>query len=165
MEDVKGIWYLISSSYLNLLLCVVPFGFASYYLKWNATLVFSLNLAGLIPLALIMGAVTEDLAIRFGDVVGGLLNATFGNIVEMILAIVALQKGLYVVVASSLLGSILSNLLLVLGMCFLVGGVKYKVQSFNQQATKACASLLFLSCIAIILPTLVHQLMDKREEA
>lgn len=75
-----------------------------------------------------MGAVTEDLAIRFGDVVGGLLNATFGNIVEMILAIVALQKGLYVVVASSLLGSILSNLLLVLGrLCKITAKVATRV--------------------------------------
>lgn len=73
------------------------------------------NFLALIPLALLLGDVTEDLAVRFGDTVGGLLNATFGNVVEMILSIAALQQGLYTVVAASLLGSILSNLLLVLG--------------------------------------------------
>lgn len=73
------------------------------------------NFMALIPLALLLGDVTEDLAVRFGDTVGGLLNATFGNVVEMILSIAALQQGLYTVVAASLLGSILSNLLLVLG--------------------------------------------------
>ena len=67
------------------------------------------------PLALLLGDVTEDLALRFGDVIGGLLNATFGNVVELILSMSALQRGLLNVVAMSLLGSILSNLLLVLG--------------------------------------------------
>lgn len=74
------------------------------------------NIIGLIPLALILGEITEDLAVRFGPTIGGLLNATFGNVVELILSIVALTKGLYTVVAASLVGSILSNLLLVLGM-------------------------------------------------
>ena len=74
------------------------------------------NIVGLVPLALVLGEVTEDLAIRFGDVVGGLLNATFGNVVELILSIAALTKGLYTVVAMSLIGSVLSNLLLVMGM-------------------------------------------------
>lgn len=84
----------------------------------NAACVCALqNFLALIPLALLLGDVTEDLAVRFGDTVGGLLNATFGNVVEMILSIAALQQGLYTVVSSSLLGSILSNLLLVLGEC------------------------------------------------
>ena len=73
------------------------------------------NFLSLIPLALTLGDVTEDLALRFGDIVGGLLNATFGNIVEVIVSIAALEKGLYTVVATSLIGSVLSNLLLVLG--------------------------------------------------
>ncbi len=76
---------------------------------------FLQNILGLVPLALLLGDVTEDLALRFGDVIGGLLNATFGNVVELILSIAALAKGLFVVVAYSLIGSVLSNLLLVLG--------------------------------------------------
>lgn len=69
------------------------------------------------PLALVLGEVTEDLAVRFGDTIGGLLNATFGNVVELVLSLAALSKGLFTVVAMSLIGSILSNLLLVLGRC------------------------------------------------
>eukprot|EP00878_Enallax_costatus_P035619 GHUV01039799.1.p1 GENE.GHUV01039799.1~~GHUV01039799.1.p1 ORF type:complete len:196 (+),score=46.74 GHUV01039799.1:1681-2268(+) len=111
------------------------------------------NFLALIPLALLLGDVTEDLAVRFGDTVGGLLNATFGNVVEMILSIAALRQGLYTVVSSSLLGSILSNLLLVLGCCFLFGGIRFKTQSFNAVANQATSSLLFLSCIGIIIPT------------
>ena len=74
------------------------------------------NFLALLPLALVLGEVTEDLAVRFGDTIGGLLNATFGNVVELILSIAALTKGLFTVVAMSLIGSILSNLLLVLGL-------------------------------------------------
>ena len=73
------------------------------------------NFVALVPLALVLGEVTEDLAVRFGDTVGGLLNATFGNVVELVLSLAALSRGLYTVVAMSLIGSILSNLLLVLG--------------------------------------------------
>ena len=81
------------------------------------------NIIGLIPLALILGEITEDLAVRFGPTVGGLLNATFGNVVELILSIVALTKELYTVVAASLIGSILSNLLLVLGALLVCSNV------------------------------------------
>ena len=87
-----------------------------FYLTAENAMLSLQNIVGLIPLALILGEITEDLAVRFGPTVGGLLNATFGNVVELILSIVALTKGLYTVVASSLVGSILSNLLLVLGM-------------------------------------------------
>ena len=83
-----------------------------------------------------------DLALRFGNVIGGLLNATFGNIVEVILSIAALERGLYVVVATSLVGSVLSNLLLVLGCCFLFGGMYYKIQTFNATSNRATSSLL-----------------------
>ena len=78
------------------------------------------NFIALIPLALMLGEITEDLATRFGDIIGGLLNATFGNVVELILSIAALTKGLYTVVAMSLIGSILSNLLLVMGEPLLI---------------------------------------------
>lgn len=108
---------MLLSSSLNFLMLCVPLGIAAQYCNWGATAVFILNFLALIPLALLLGDVTEDLAVRFGDTVGGLLNATFGNVVEMILSIAALQQGLYTVVAASLLGSILSNLLLVLGGC------------------------------------------------
>ena len=113
--DATAIYGLIMSSWLNILLVTAPLGIVAHFLHWSPIAVFLLNFAALIPLALLLGEVTEDLAVRFGSTVGGLLNATFGNVVELILSIAALTKGLYVVIAASLIGSILSNLLLVLG--------------------------------------------------
>jgi hypothetical protein len=152
-RDVKFIWRMLSSSYLNLLLLAMPIGILGGILRAPPLLVFSSNFLALLPLALILGEITEDLAVRFGDAIGGLLNATFGNVVEMILGLAALSQGLYSVVAASLLGSILSNLLLVLGCCFLFGGIKHKIQLFNALANKVSSSLLFLASIAIIIPT------------
>merc|ERR1719262_1830381 len=94
-------------------------------------IVFSTNFMAIVPLAAILGAATESLAIHTGQMVGGLLNATFGNAVEMIVTINAIRAGLVSVVQGSLLGSILSNLLLVLGMAFFVAGVKTKESRFN----------------------------------
>lgn len=122
-RDAAALGGMLLSSWFNVLLVCVPLGVAAWGLRWGPIAVFALNFFALVPLALLLGDVTEDLALRFGDVVGGLLNATFGNVVEVILAIAALMKGLYTVVATSLLGSILSNLLLVLGCCFLFGGL------------------------------------------
>ena len=87
---------------------------------------FLLNFIVLIPLAKLLGIATEEIALRTNDTVGGLLNATFGNLIEMIISILALQKGLLRVVQASLMGSILGNMLLVLGLSFLMGGLKYK---------------------------------------
>jgi hypothetical protein len=114
-SDLHTTRHMITNSWVNLLLLCLPLGFFAGATNGAPGLVFGANFIALIPLALILGEVTEDLAIRFGDTVGGLLNATFGNIVEMLLSIAALRRGLYTVVATSLLGSILSNLLLVLG--------------------------------------------------
>ncbi|KAL3154685.1 hypothetical protein ABBQ38_011234 [Trebouxia sp. C0009 RCD-2024] len=152
-SDVKAIYGLIMSSWMNVLLVMAPLGILSHYLHWGPVAVFLLNFAALIPLALLLGEVTEDLAVRFGSTIGGLLNATFGNVVELILSIAALTKGLYVVIAASLIGSILSNLLLVLGCCFLLGGAKHKHQKFNTMLNKACCSLLLLACIGLVIPT------------
>eukprot|EP00879_Flechtneria_rotunda_P016911 GHRR01017703.1.p1 GENE.GHRR01017703.1~~GHRR01017703.1.p1 ORF type:complete len:229 (+),score=54.05 GHRR01017703.1:305-991(+) len=114
-RDFTAVKDMVLSSKLNVMMVCVPLGIAAELLHWGAYPTFILNFLALIPLALLLGDVTEDLAARFGDTVGGLLNATFGNVVEMILSIAALRQGLYQVVSSSLLGSILSNLLLVLG--------------------------------------------------
>lgn len=152
-NDAKALLGLLTSSWLNLMLLVVPVGWICHFCHVNSIVVFVLNIVGLVPLALILGEITEDLAVRFGPTIGGLLNATFGNVVELILSIVALTKGLYTVVAASLVGSILSNLLLVLGCCFLIGGVKHKTQKFSATVNKASCSLLFLACIAIVIPT------------
>jgi len=99
-----------------------------------------------------LGDATEEIAIRTGQTIGGLLNATFGNAVELILGIIALTKGLIRVVQASLLGSILSNLLLVLGMCFVAGGSQYTTQNFNDVAANSAGSLLLVACFGIIIP-------------
>eukprot|EP00198_Chlamydomonas_reinhardtii_P007601 XP_001696938.1 CAX family of cation antiporters, membrane protein [Chlamydomonas reinhardtii] len=150
---------IVFSSYINLMLLCAPLGWASAYFKWGAVATFSLNFLALIPLALILGDITEDLAVRFGDVVGGLINATFGNVVEVMVSLFALFKNLFTVVAASLLGSILSNLLLVMGCSFLLGGMYHSVQTFNAMSNRACSSLLMLACIGISIPSAASMLL------
>ncbi|CAO3657812.1 unnamed protein product [Umbelopsis ramanniana] len=120
--------------------------------SWPATIPFIFNFIAIVPLAKLLGFATEDLSLRVGEVLGGLLNATFGNAVELIVSIIALVEGLITVVQASMLGSILSNLLLVLGMCFFFGGLKYKEQSFNVTAAQTSASLLFIATSSLLLP-------------
>ncbi|AFD25248.1 calcium/proton antiporter [Deinococcus gobiensis I-0] len=101
-----------------------------------------------------MGQATEQLAVRAGSAVGGLLNATFGNATELIIAFFALQAGKLEVVKASLIGSILGNLLLVMGLAVFVGGLKYKEQRFNIKTAGAISSLLTISLIALSIPTI-----------
>ncbi|KIY94234.1 Ca2+:H+ antiporter [Monoraphidium neglectum] len=152
-SDLAGSWTILRSSWLNLLIFAAPLGLAAESLGWGPSATFVLNLCALVPLALLLGCVTEDLSLRLGQIVGGLLNATFGNVVEIILSIAALQKGLYQVVSTSLLGSVLSNMLMVLGMSFFLGGIKFKTLRFNSLASQSSVSLLLLSAISIVLPT------------
>lgn len=106
-------WLTISSSYVNILLIFVPLGIIAGMLNWNATAVFVLNFLAIIPLAALLGFATEELSAKLGQTVGGLMNATFGNAVELIVSIVALLQGQIRIVQASMLGSILSNILLV----------------------------------------------------
>jgi Ca2+:H+ antiporter len=153
LSDARAMGNMLTSSYLNILLLCLPIGIWAGLAGKGALMVFSMNFLALIPLALFLGEVTEDLAVRFGDIIGGLLNATFGNVVELLLAIAALHHELYSVVSATLLGSILSNLLLVMGTSFFVGGLKYKEQRFSTMANKVSSSLLFLACIGIMIPS------------
>ncbi|KAI9268754.1 calcium/proton exchanger [Sporodiniella umbellata] len=147
----RGVVAIIKSSWLNVLLICIPFGWVSHFC-WSPTVTFTLNFVAIVPLAKLLGFVTEDMALRTGEVLGGLLNATFGNAVELILSIISLTKNLVVVVQASMLGSILSNSLLVLGMCFIFGGYKHKEQRFNTIAAQTSASLLFTSVMSLLLP-------------
>ncbi len=143
------------SSWLNILLVTAPLGILAHFLHWSPVAVFLLNFAALIPLALLLGEVTEDLAVRFGSTIGGLLNATFGNVVELILSIAALTKGLYVVIAASLIGSILSNLLLVLGNSFVLQTLTCLALLQRIQHHLTCSrlqSIWYLCVFQIILP-------------
>lgn len=151
--DAFALYDMVTSSRINALLVFVPLGVLAHVLHWGAVPSFAINFIALIPLALVLGQITEDLAERFGDVIGGLINATFGNVVEMILTLAALKQDLFAVVSASLVGSILSNLLLVLGFCYLVGGLRFPEQRFSTLANKAYCSLLFMACIALLVPT------------
>ncbi|KAI9346348.1 calcium/proton exchanger [Pilaira anomala] len=118
----------------------------------SPTVVFSLNFIAIIPLAKLLGFATEEIALRSGSTIGALLNATFGNAVELILGIIALKEGLIRVVQASVLGSILSNLLLVLGFCFFLGGVTRTEQKFNVTAAQTSCSLLALTTLSLLVP-------------
>jgi len=139
---------------LSLLLIFVPLGVASKYMGWNSAAVFGLNFMAIVPLASVLGAATENLAAHTGQLVGGLLNATFGNAVEMIMCIQAIKGGLIRVVQGNLLGSILSNLLLVLGMAIFAAGLKTKEANFNPAGAAANMSCQILASISIALPTM-----------
>ncbi|GAA5968250.1 hypothetical protein JCM11641_003783 [Rhodosporidiobolus odoratus] len=143
---------IVTASWLNALLLLLPVGWALHFTHQDDTVVFVFTFLTIIPLAKLLGFGTEELALRVGQTLGGLLNATLGNAVELIVAIIALAKCEIQVVQSSLLGSILSNLLLVLGMCFFCGGIKFSEQGFKDTAAQLNSSLLVISVIAVLLP-------------
>src|SRR4029077_21137458 len=122
----------------------------------NPTALFICSAIGIIPLAGLMGRATEALAARMGEGAGGLLNATFGNAAELIIAVIALSKGLSGVVKASIAGSIIGNILLVLGLSILCGGTKYSEQRFNRTAARTSTISLSLAAIALIIPTVFH---------
>jgi Ca2+:H+ antiporter len=120
--------------------------------------VFLASAAGIIPLAGWMGRATEWMAEHLGSGIGGLLNATFGNAAELIIAIMALRAGLLDVVKASITGSIIGNILLVLGLALIVGGASHSTLKFNRTAASLSTTLLALSVIALIVPALFHHL-------
>jgi len=154
-KDLSGLKEIILGSPLNLMLVFAPLGLASETLGWGEVATFLLCFLAIVPLAKLLGEATEQLALSVGQTLGGLLNATFGNAVEMIIAIFALREGLTEVVKGSLVGSIVSNLLLVLGMCFFCGGLKYNTQRFSPTGARAQYSLLLLAVLALVIPTVV----------
>ncbi|KAJ3127113.1 hypothetical protein HK098_006810 [Nowakowskiella sp. JEL0407] len=153
LSSIKAI---AASTYLNYLLVFVPLGLIAGLTGQSAQIVFTLNFLAIIPLAKLLGLATEEIALRTNQTIGGLLNATFGNLVEAIVAILALKNGLIQVVQSSLLGSILSNLLLVLGFSFLLGGLQHKTQKFNATAAQTAASLFCLTILALFIPAVLQ---------
>jgi Ca2+:H+ antiporter len=123
------------------------------FAHWSSLAIFITAGLGIVPLAAWMGVATEEIAVVVGPALGGLLNATFGNATELIIAIIALRAGLVDVVKASLTGSIIGNLLLVLGFAMLLGGIRYKEQEFQPDAARMNASAMNLAVIAILLPT------------
>ncbi|MBD2774104.1 calcium/proton exchanger [Iningainema tapete] len=137
------------------LLVFMPISLAAHYFEWGELVVFVTAGLAILPLAAWMGTATEEIAVVVGPTLGGLLNATFGNATELIIALIALKAGLLDVVKASITGSIISNLLLVMGFAMLLGGLRYKEQKFQPLVARTNASLMNLAVVAILLPTAV----------
>lgn len=148
--------FLVFSSWFNILLVFIPLALVADMLNWDAGLRFGFSFVAIIPLAKLLGEATEQLSMRLGQTLGGLLNASFGNAVEIIVGVAALLKGELRIVQTSMLGSVLSNLLLVLGMSFLAGGLCYHEQEFKVTAAQTGASLMTLACITLVIPAAYH---------
>ncbi|KAI0841355.1 Calcium/proton exchanger [Hypoxylon sp. FL0890] len=138
---------------INILLLAAPAGIALHFINYDGKVVFAVNFIAIVPLAAMLSNATEEIAMRTGEVLGGLINASFGNAVELIVAVIALTQDQIKVVQTSLVGSILSNLLLVLGMCFFCGGINRREQFFNTTVAQTAASLLALAVGSLIVPT------------
>ncbi|MEO0539688.1 MAG: calcium/proton exchanger [Cyanobacteria bacterium P01_A01_bin.105] len=137
------------------LLVFVPISIAGHFLHWSELTIFVTAALAIVPLAGWMGTATEEIAVVAGPSLGGLLNATFGNATELIIAIIALRAGLVDVVKASLTGSIIGNLLLVMGLSMLLGGLRFKEQDFQPVVARMNASSMNLAVIAILVPTAV----------
>ncbi|POR36239.1 Vacuolar calcium ion transporter [Tolypocladium paradoxum] len=149
------------SSWINILLLAAPVGFVLNYVhSVSRVAVFVVNFLAIIPLAAMLSFATEEIALRTGETLGGLLNATFGNAVELIVAIIALLDDKVTIVKTSLIGSILSNLLLVMGCCFFFGGLRRQEQFFNTTVAQTAASLLALAAASVIVPTVFDSVKD-----
>jgi len=139
------------------LLVFVPGVFVAQSLEPEAhTLLFVLSVLAIVPLATLLSHATESVAAKTGDTVGGLLNATLGNLTELVIALAALRAGQYMLVKASLAGAIVTNALFMLGASFLLGGLKYHVQEFNRISARLQASLLFLATIALLIPSVIR---------
>lgn len=128
----------------------------------SAPLVFFSAALSIIPIARLIGSSTEQLATYTGDAVGGLLNATFGNLPELIIAVVALKEGLHAMVLASLAGAILANLLLATGVSFLVGGTKFHNQDYNITSIRVYSSMMMIAVISLTIPSGFHILTSDR---
>jgi Ca2+:H+ antiporter len=149
---------------LNWLLLALPIAVWANF-SHNQAMAFLFSMIAIMPLAFLMGKGTEEIALRTGESIGGLLNATFGNAVELIIAGLAIYTAsqnpdvvetMVTVTQASLIGSILGNLLLVLGLAICWGGIKHKNQTFNNEASQMNGSLLLLAVVAFIIPSAVH---------
>ena len=138
---------------INWLFIFIPITVALERAHVSAPVIFFSAAVAIIPIAALIVHSTEQIAVRTGDAVGGLLNATFGNAPELIIALVALKAGLLDMVRASLVGAILANLLLALGVGFLTGGLRYHDQRFNPTAARAYSTMMFLAIVSMIVPS------------
>jgi Ca2+:H+ antiporter len=154
---------------INWLLGLIPVTIALEHAGVPAPLVFFSAALAIVPIASLIVRATEQIATRTGDAVGGLLNATFGNAPELIIAIVALKAGLLDMVRASLAGAILANLLLALGVAFLLGGLRYRDQEYNPGAARMYSSMMLIAVVSLSVPSAFSRFFSSedtvREEA
>lgn len=143
---------------IHWLFIFIPIALVLEYQETSAPLIFFAAALSIIPIAKLIGTSTENLATYTGDAIGGLLNATFGNLPELIIAVVALKAGLHVMVLASLAGAILANLLLAMGASFLVGGIKYHNQDYNITSIRVYSSMMLIAVISLTIPSGFHLL-------
>jgi len=148
--------YLLFGSYVNIILIFIPLSVLAHYFNWDAGLRFSFSFIAIIPLAKLLGDTTDQMSLSLGQSLAALLNATFGNAVEIIVGVTALFQDQARVVQASLLGSVLSNILLVLGCSFLAGGLVHMESNFQVTAAQTNASLMTLACITLVIPAAYH---------
>jgi Ca2+:H+ antiporter len=147
---------MVAKNFVSLgLLLLIPLSIVAERLHWGALTVFGLSALAIVPLAIWLSTATEELAVITGPTVGGLINAVFGNATELIIALVALKSGLIDIVKASITGSILANLLLVMGLSMFFGGLRYKEQTFNPTVARISGSTMTLAVVAIVLPAMV----------
>jgi len=140
--------------YLRYLLILVPISVVFEFIHLSPTLIFVTAALAIVPLAGLMGEATEEISVYSGPRMGGFLNATFGNATELIIAFFALKEGLFDVVKASIVGSVIGNILLVLGLSMILGGIKFKTQSFNKKAVEVSSSMLLFSIIGLSIPAI-----------
>jgi len=158
-------WLTLSSNYVNFLLVFVPLGIVFGALHKDPTAVFVLNFLAIIPLASLLSFATEELSAELGQTIGGLMNASFGNAVELIVSIAALAQGQIRIVQAGMLGSILSNILLVLGCCFVAGGFHGGQQRFSAVAANTMSSLLAVATASLIIPAALSASLSSAKES
>jgi Ca2+:H+ antiporter len=160
---MKKLLIFIRKNPIGFLLVALPFAILGEILHWSPITVFVLSAVAIIPLAGYIGAATEVLAYYTNPRVGGLLNATLGNAAELIITITAIQAGLLDLVKASITGSILGNLLLVLGMSILLGGMKHGIQTFNRKQASNNATMLVLIVVILLIPSLLSHYIGNTE--
>jgi Ca2+:H+ antiporter len=151
------------SSILYLLIISTPIAVSLEFVHADHIIIFVIAAIALIPLAKLIGDSTEHLSIHYGTSLGSLLNVTFGNAAEIIIAIVAINAGLLELVKASISGAILGNILLIFGLSILAGGFKYKEQFFNRENTGLQASMLFLAIIGLAVPTVLANTVNLKD--
>ncbi|KAJ1677868.1 hypothetical protein EV182_005271 [Spiromyces aspiralis] len=147
-----------------MLLLVTPFAIVSYFQDWNGLAIFILNLISLIPLANLMGFVTEEIILRLNHILGALLSCTLGNAVEFITGIMALRQQKYEIIQMTMLGVVMANTMLVVGLAFFVGGCRYRDQYFNLTLAQTCTALMGLGVLSMIVPAAFTQVHAPNRE-